>query len=437
MTIRSRMFALLLAVVVFLTLGVCAQAQGKKPKPSDPPPPTPPPATLTLNWQEGLNLVTCEPGSPGKLRVWKKGAEGAEFIETNGTQDEVNYRYLTLARLTAEEPPAIIVARFYSTKPTGGKNTYYIYLEVYKEGEAGVWQSTLESNGYLVEGNEFDGVASGDMNGDGIDEIVLRSQHQLALFVADDGRLTMKETLDLRDYYGRYAYANGVAVADLDGDGKSEIVVVSNTDSDRTWRGKILVIRDPLNSLKPKIYDVFSNWGTPPLSDHVRVVEPSENEAKAQIWSTVRGKGSSGETWLYGWEWSDDEGVNEAPICAEKLPGDWRVWRLDAGKLDDRTALFLAEANGDYLQVRLYPSEAGPTELIIDMAPAPTPARDVLIGPDGRIYLSGGRGEFYLGAFELKKETSGLYMFEQQWERNVTGEPAVNQTAVYCTDCEP
>ncbi len=70
--------------------------------------------------------------------------------------------------------------------------------------------------------NAVNGVAAGDVDGDGVDEIAIARQDGYTTLLTADGKELWSRQLQ---YYRRPPYVNLVRMGDLDGDGKAEIVV--------------------------------------------------------------------------------------------------------------------------------------------------------------------------------------------------------------------
>jgi hypothetical protein len=423
---RNRSLFVLLFAVVLLATALWLPAQKGKPKPSPPPSPSQP-ADLDFTWQDGLNLVTAEYGF---LRVWNEViSETGPIIELNGdAQPNVGYQRVTLARLKENEPPAIVLARAYNPDPTMQNSSWYIFLQVYKENFKGVWLCTFASGGYLVETYSDHDLASGDITGDGLDEIVLASRHQLAVFKLTENGLEMISSRNLGDK----DRISSITVGDLDGEEGAEIVVASNYFPRQYWYRRILVFNT--TALNPYgSFDTLSR-GTPPFSGSLQVV-PSET--MPQIWAPVTLRTSDGDqSWLFGWKWEK----GDKPVITEvhqQWLGAFPSWRLGAGQVGETAVLVGAASNAGSLLV-LDPTttdQLGQLETLAAGENWETSVYlyDLLVGPDGGIYLSGNLygGGFYLGVLDLADDQIAI-----RWQRAVAGEPRVFQTAIYCTDCE-
>lgn len=104
---------------------------------------------------------------------------------------------------------------------------------VYMAGKAGRWQRKVIFD-KLVEGHE---VCAGDFNGDGLDEIVAGDRARGArgsvhLFYAQDsgGAKWLHEVVDREDMSG-----SGCSVADINGDGRPDIVMIGSATSNLKW----------------------------------------------------------------------------------------------------------------------------------------------------------------------------------------------------------
>lgn len=93
------------------------------------------------------------------------------------------------------------------------------------------WESSAWLNEWAFAYDERDGFATGDLDGDGNDEIIIASCDQNAVYVIDNetGQLLSSFPLDFGDGNG-FEGGDGLAAGDLDGDGKDEIIHADRAD---------------------------------------------------------------------------------------------------------------------------------------------------------------------------------------------------------------
>ena len=117
------------------------QAQGKPDKDKPPGKPKPPPPELSLDYGD---IVTTESNA---LRVW-------EYInpDPKWSTDTPGYSSVAVGDVDGDDVREIVVPEIQEVKGRGRNAAPYlkIFLNIYKEGESGIWKSTedYEINGY-------------------------------------------------------------------------------------------------------------------------------------------------------------------------------------------------------------------------------------------------------------------------------------------------
>ncbi|WP_316812723.1 VCBS repeat-containing protein [Pedobacter heparinus] len=148
----------------------------------------------------------------------------------------------------------------------------------------------------VTSGNDFKGVAAGDMNGDGIDElIILRNGAGITNILVYkmplnfSGTVTLLASLQVGS--GLYNF-KGIAAGDFDGDGKAEVVVAKDAHSQFIFyalSGSSLVLKGYINLPDDP---TLNQWGGVAAGD-------LDGDGKAEFMAVRNGTGSDDDILVY------------------------------------------------------------------------------------------------------------------------------------------
>jgi len=228
--LRNYCFVLILGftlVIIGIHVGQAqVETKGKPDKPPKPPEPSP---SLML---EKINIITTEPDGGGRLRVWGNKGEFSYEYENIWTVESVHHGSVAIGNVDADNFSEIVLPGYCQKTEGKGKSrkTYYeIYLNVYKEGISGVWQSTHGTDFVVREDKNFwfSEITIADIGGIQGNEIILITRHNLAVFKynGSEFELIAHDNFDDRKLHS-------ITVGDVDNDSENEIVVSANSVSE-------------------------------------------------------------------------------------------------------------------------------------------------------------------------------------------------------------
>jgi hypothetical protein len=185
-----------------------------------------------------FSILTGEPHGVGRLRVWGS-REPSEFraiweIESSKA-NTVRHGTLAVGDIDGDGRSEVVVPAFAKAVFSRGEKqaTYFkIFLNLYKQGTAGLWKTTFFSDGDCVweEGAfSMNEVAVANLDRDPAAEIILKTATEVAAYdyIPRSGEVRQTD-LVIPVVNGVKLMLQSVAVADLDGMDPPEIVVSAN-----------------------------------------------------------------------------------------------------------------------------------------------------------------------------------------------------------------
>lgn len=205
------------------------QAQGKPDK--DKPPGKGKPGTEPLQF-DPPNIVTTEENA---LRVWKCNIDPYDPINPIWSTKTPGYNSVAVGDVDDDGNLEIVVPEMKETRKKGGckacAGPFKIFLNVYKEGEGDIWESTEDygegvNGGYVVDPARPAKVMIADFDQDGADEVILCTFNYLAVFKYEDGMLKIVSQINMSELGLEkktvfYAATSG----DINQDGDKELIV--------------------------------------------------------------------------------------------------------------------------------------------------------------------------------------------------------------------
>jgi hypothetical protein len=113
----------------------------------------------------------------------------------------------------------------------GRQSSVNMRYEILDDGNAGFAQMHSGGSGW-GSGNYTTSVATGDFDGDGLDEIVIgrRSNVNMRYEILDDAKAGFAQLHSGGSGWGSVNYTTSVATGDVDGDGLDEIIIGRRSD---------------------------------------------------------------------------------------------------------------------------------------------------------------------------------------------------------------
>lgn len=232
------------------------------------------------------------------------------------------------------------------------------YYSMFDTDGSLVWSNPTEDDSSSVTGS-----AVFDFEGDGAAEVVYADEHNLFVYDGSTGEVRMQLTGHASGTLFEYPL-----IADVDGDGSTEIIVASNNYAWSGWNG-ITVIGDEGSTWAPArpVWNQFAYHITNINSDGS---VPTEQEPNWMSWNNFRAGGSE----LGPAHWLADLAIGVPDICtAECGDGVVHLWLpvQNQGLLD-----------APEVQLRLVDESGSSPRLVLEEALGPIPAGSALLaGP--------------------------------------------------------
>ncbi|RLD99913.1 MAG: hypothetical protein DRJ11_12340 [Candidatus Aminicenantes bacterium] len=219
----------------------------------------PKPVSTPLILSDSGNIVTCSLSrSNRQLKVW--GHYG-EVYENVWTADDVYYGAVAIGDIDGDSLKEIVGINFCKIYLGKGRSNYKykVYLNVYKEGQEGIWITTYsdrDDNNIIEEAPlyyiDFE-IALDDLNekSGNKDEIILRTSRYLAVYEYDHELGKLKKiasrqlSADVLSNENEPFWLRSVTVGDIDGDTVKDILAVGNILPGTENRGYLFICNLP------------------------------------------------------------------------------------------------------------------------------------------------------------------------------------------------
>jgi hypothetical protein len=285
------------------------------------------------------DIVTTEFLPEGKLRVWRKKNRSEFFVSWK--MAPLRHTSLAIGDLDGD-PDSEVVAPGYCRDffEVNGQRSSRIrfFLNAYKRGIGNWWKTTFfdtKQSVFEPENFEFTEIDVGDIDGASGNEIVLATAGGLSVFHYDPAAEELR-LLDLRTTFIEQTglYLKGLRIADLDGDGDREVVIIGNEWSGGTEvdnKGWLVVLSWNSGHLAV-IRTVELNGSVSPQS--LRMGEVIAGAGAVAVFPIYRLTGAGRMVIVAGWNAARGF-VFEFPIGKDpEIP--YRPIHLDVGDLMDR-----------------------------------------------------------------------------------------------------
>lgn len=395
------------------------QAQGNSKKDKPPGKPKPPPPELSLDYGD---IITTEENA---LRVWKVNNDISQWsTKTPG------YNSVAVGDVDDDGYREIVVPEIKEIKKKGGcapcAGPFKIFLNVYKEGCSGIWESTEEYGeglGYVEDPASFAEVVIDNVDQERPDEVILRTANYLAIFKYTDGMLKIVSKIDvsalgLQPKAIFYAVTTGNIPIECGGYAGKEIIVFVQEWTEGFDEGWIYILdKDLKNPLK--IIDISDIR----VSASLRVADLDGDSYPEICLAGSLGSVDTGwQPYVFVWDFDGNPwNLSEVPIPGwdTQQPNNLYPYvSLDVGDLDndpDNGKEIVVYSNlpdtSDYYQLIIYKYNNG---IYMHSLPVQVQARiysveigDVVKdGYEGNEIIAAGRAKlgtqsvFYLGAFD-------------------------------------
>jgi len=435
------------SVFILLFSGITISPMQAKGKPQ----PVSPPLTLAAS-----NIVTYE-GAKDRLRAWGNNGDEAGYSNI-WTAEDVHYSSIAIGDIDGDiDGQKEIVGVAYCKQYIGkGKKRseyqYKIFINAYKENEAGIWKTTYydDENNIIEEPSwlNFE-IVLNDIEGDGINEIILVTRTYLAVYKYDSAMLKkiasrqLSKDIPEEDFSdGQYSLRlQSVTVGDIDGDDQKEIIAAGHLISIHK-KGYIFIYNLDANSesglVKKQFIPVDYNFG-----DHSLRAGDFDGDGLMELCATAFENDDSYpndtyEPYILLWDYDSvqqDYILHYYYIPTNDTSYPWN--HLDVGNLDNdpsRDEIALVVGNSKQLWIYNWSDSqdftALPTPKTIELDPL-TAINDIAIGNSNNddhneINISGAikvgkRWKFYLAVYAPYEESNPI------WEMKDT-----NGTEVFC-----
>lgn len=232
------------------------QAQGKPDKDKPPGKVKPAPELLLF---EPPNIVTTESNA---LRVWNCALGPSDSMNPIWSTKIPGYNSVAVGDVDGDNLKEIVVPEIKEIRKKGGNapcaGPFKIFLNVYKEGQSDIWESTEGygkglGGGYVEDPARFAEVVIDDVDQDGVDEVILRTANYLAIFKYIAGKLQIASwinvsdlKLDIKAIF--YAVTTGDIPKDSGGYEDKEIIVFVKEWTENFDEGWIFIFDKDLTS---------------------------------------------------------------------------------------------------------------------------------------------------------------------------------------------
>lgn len=217
----------------------------------------PKPVSSPLVLSDSGNIVTFDPTN-NQLKVW--GNVGDAF-GNYWTADDVYYGAVAIGDIDGDALKEIVGINFCKIYLGKGRREYKykVYLNVYKEGQEGIWITTYsdsDDNNIIEEAPlsyvDFE-IALDDLNkkSGNKDEIILRTRRYLAVYEYDHEAGKLKKiasrqlSADILSHENESFWLRSVTVGDIDGDNVKDILAVGNILPATENRGYLFICNLP------------------------------------------------------------------------------------------------------------------------------------------------------------------------------------------------
>jgi hypothetical protein len=223
-------------------------------------------ATADINGDSKPDMITAD-FAIGKISVFINTtpalattptfAAHVDFLSGSGTAN-TKPRFVTIADINGDGKPDVIVAN-------GGDNTISVFLNITATNAA---TPNFAGQQIFATGSNPTGVAADDLNGDGKPDLIVANEMDNTIWARFNTTLNGAGTVNLSapasvpsGFNAQSVY--GITTADIDGDGKPDVIVADRTDS----LVSVLVNTSPANASVPSFaaQQTFTT-GTFPLS---------------------------------------------------------------------------------------------------------------------------------------------------------------------------
>jgi hypothetical protein len=306
-------------------------------KPPDKPKPTPD-ALIPL---EDNDIITTESNA---LRVWR--SISGNGYECSWSTESPGYKSVAVGDVDGDGSAEIVVPGSYEVKKGKGKSAYKflkIFLNVYKQGETGIWQSTEDYDCIVEEvGYNHTEIMIADVDSDSNNEVIILTYHNLAVFKYDgSGQFKIENQITSKQFTSiDQPHFGAVTAGNIDKDAANEIFVsVSAWNGDK---GCVYILDGDLSLIETETF-------SPPfvnayLGSHSLRVADLDGDDTPEICSTGFSEfrpddESLWQAYIFVWHKSNDNGgwvLSETPVDGwEDRVNQYPYVYLDVGEVTD------------------------------------------------------------------------------------------------------
>jgi len=335
--------------LVFVGLSILqAQSKGKPDKPGKPEQPSP----LVLN---PGNIVTNEYNA---VRVWDCTYEPYDAFNPVLSTKTPGHFSVAVGDVDDDGLREIVVPEIKGTPKRGKKDDFKIFLNIYKEGESGIWHST-EKYAYIADQARHAQVMIADVDGIPGNEVILMTYKHLAIFKYAEGGSgdeLFAMTFSTAEEYGIYSFVAVTAGNVVDGNDGDEIIVSAFDSRDTERSGYVFILDEFFIEIGTITSDLshthlYSLCAADLNGDNVDEICATGSiycgsddggvlwQAKVFVWKLVDGEYSCSSLLIPGWK---TEPVNMYPYLC-----------LDVGELNGEPSIVVS-ANSGYQDYYLY-----------------------------------------------------------------------------------